>query len=447
MKQFSIPEDVSFILNRIHQAGEEAYIVGGCVRDLLLKVEPNDWDITTSAPPEIIKEMFSRTIDTGLEHGTVTVMIGKEGYEVTTYRIDGKYEDHRRPKDVEFTRNLSDDLLRRDFTINAMAYNEEEGIIDEYHGAKDLDNGIIRCVGNPRDRFSEDALRMLRAIRFGAKLGFVIEEETYEAMKELSPLITHVSAERINVELTKTLISKEPDRIKELVNTGLIDYVIPEFREIVGVEQHNPYHRFTVDEHTYECLKFVEPIAALRWTVYLHDLGKGQTRSTDDNGIDHFYGHPALSAKMAKSIMKRLKFDNKTIDKVHKLVLFHDDRFEITKKNVRKAVHRIGTDNFSEFLKVKYADINGQNLDYKEKHIQQVEEIRDLFKTILADKECLTIKDLAVNGNDIIHLGVKNGKVIGTVLNKLLEIVLETPELNNKEVLKKLALKALKELE
>ncbi len=441
MKKFDVPKDVKYILARIHEANEEAYIVGGCVRDLLLGIEPSDWDVTTSATPERVKKLFDRTIDTGLSHGTVTVMINKENYEVTTYRIDGKYEDYRRPKDVLFTRNLKEDLLRRDFTINAMAYNENEGVIDMYSGLEDLNHKVIRCVGNANDRFREDALRMLRAIRFSAKLGFDIENETYQAISKLAHLIKHISLERVNIELTKTLVSIDPEKMRELVNTGLIQYIIPEFMNIVDMDQNNPYHRFTVDEHSYECIKNIPPIPALRWTMYLHDLGKSETKTTDEKGIDHFYKHPINSERLARVILKRLKFDNRTIDKVSILVKYHDDRFLVTKKSVRKAINRIGIDNFEDFLLVKESDIKGQSFEFMDKHLLELKQIKELYQSIIKDGECLEIKDLTINGNDIIKLGVKNGKEVGVILNRLLEMVLEEPSLNTKENLSKLTIK------
>ena len=435
MQTINVPNDVLEILNLIHEAGEEAYVVGGCVRDALLGVKPHDWDITTSATPQKVKALFRRTVDTGLSHGTITVLVHDEGYEVTTYRVDGKYEDYRRPKEVTFTRSLAEDLLRRDFTINAMAYNHEEGVIDLYNGRGDLEAGIIRCVGTAWDRFNEDALRMLRAIRFSAKLDFEIEESTYKAMKELSHLIQHVSAERINVELTKTLISPNPSKIKELVDVGLIEYIIPEFSQLVNLEQNNPYHKYSVDNHIYESLNYIAPVAHLRWAMYLHDIGKGFTKTTDDNGIDHFYKHQIISEQIAGKTMKALKFDNKTYDRVLKLIRFHDDRFSISKKSVRKAISRIGLAYFDDLLLIKEADIKSQHHDYEEENLGKLKEIIDFYEEILEDNECLSIKDLAINGNDVKLAGITDGKLIGETLKYLLEKVLEDPEVNNKEKL------------
>ncbi len=435
MKIINVPIDVQDILNLIHDSGEEAYVVGGCVRDALLGVEPHDWDITTSATPKQVKALFKRTVDTGLSHGTVTVLINDEGYEVTTYRVDGKYEDYRRPKDVTFTRSLSEDLLRRDFTINSMAYNEQEGIIDLYNGQKDLERHIIRCVGTPWDRFNEDALRMLRAIRFSAKLGFEIEEQTYKAIKELAHLIQFVSAERIQIELTKTLMSQNPGKIKEIASCGLVQFIIPEFESVIGLEQNNPYHKFSVDNHIYESLAFIEAEPHLRWTMYLHDIGKGFTKTTDEKGVDHFYTHPSVSEKIALKTLRHLKFDNKTLDKVTKLIRFHDHRFKSDKKSVRKAISRIGALYFEDLLLIKEADIRSQHDDYEEENLGKLQAIRECYKQILEDNECLTIKDLAVNGHDLQSLGITEGKKIGESLNYLLDKVLENQELNKKDTL------------
>jgi len=438
MIKFELPKDVQFILNRLHDAGEEAYVVGGCVRDMLLECEPYDWDITTSATPEYVKSLFNKTIDTGISHGTVTVLVNNEGYEVTTYRVDGIYEDYRRPKEVMFTRSLSEDLLRRDFTINAMAYNENEGIIDLYEGVNDLEHKIIRCVGEASERFNEDALRMLRAVRFSAKLGFKIEEKTYTAIKTYAHLIQHVSAERIQVEMTKILISDYPEKIKELSICGLIDFIIPDFKAVIGLVQNNPYHKFTVDDHIYNSLRFVPNLVHLRWTMYLHDTGKGFTRTTDENGIHHFYGHQKVSEEIAKKALKSLKFDNKTYNQVTKLIRFHDDRFNTTKKAVRKAVSRIGIDYFDDLLLIKEADIKSQHHSFEVGNLAKLKEIRLLYEEILEDDECLSVKDLSINGNDLLELGVLEGKDIGRTLKMLLERVLEQPELNNRETLLKI---------
>jgi len=435
MVEFNIPKGALNILKVLHDAHEEAYIVGGCVRDIVLGAIPYDWDITTSATPDKVKALFKRTIDTGIEHGTVTVMIQNIGYEVTTYRIDGDYEDFRHPKDVQFSSQLSEDLLRRDFTINAMAYNPYVGIVDLYGGLQDLEAKSIRCVGNPYDRFNEDALRMLRAIRFSAKLGFEIEPTTYQAITDLAHNIVHVSAERIQIEMTKTLISNQPEKIREMVNCHLIDHIFPEFKTIVGLTQHNPYHRKTVDEHIYESLTYVNPTPILRWTMYLHDIGKGFTKTTDEEGRDHFYGHQRISSEIANKLLKKLHFDNRTIEDVTKFVLIHDEKPQLTERSIRLSVSKIGIDYYNDYLDIREADIRSQSYEYMEEHLKETVLIREIFMHIKETQQCLTIKELAVNGRDIISLGIENGKIIGEILQRLLEFVLDEPKNNVKEVL------------
>lgn len=433
--KFLMNEAVQTILKKLHNSGHEAYIVGGCVRDMILGQTPHDIDITTSAEPLEVKAIFSKTIDTGLQHGTVTVIMDGEGYEVTTYRIDGTYLDNRRPESVEFTKSLSEDLKRRDFTINAMAYSDEDGVVDLYGGVEDLDKGLIRCVGQPRERFTEDALRMLRAIRFAARFGFEIDPKTEEAIVDLGHLINNISAERIHMELSKTLTSPNPTYIERLVTYELLEHVLPEFQPNVGLEQNHPYHVYSVDQHTYKCLNYVEADEALRWAIYLHDIGKGYKKTTDDQGIDHFHGHPKVSVELSRTILNRLKFDNKTKDKILKLIDYHDYRFKATPKSVRKAVAKIGSDLFDDYLKVQYADIHGQAPDKLAVRVHDLEAKRNYFQEMLDLNQCTTVKDLKVNGSDLIKLGIKPGKEIGQILEKLLEEVIERPTMNTKEAL------------
>ncbi len=430
-----IPNNVEKVLEKLHNAGFEAYIVGGCVRDMLLDIEPHDWDITTSAEPLEVKGLFERTIDTGIEHGTVMVMMDKEGYEVTTYRLDGEYTDHRRPDSVDFTKSLTEDLKRRDFTINAMAYNKEDGVVDLFDGQKDLEKGIIRCVGVAKERFTEDALRMLRAIRFAARFGFVIDLETEDAVKSLANLIESVSAERIHMELTKTLCAKHPETIELLATYGLMEYVMPEFKPNVGLVQNHPYHIYPVDQHTYECLKNIEAEEGLRWAIYLHDIGKGYTKTTDDQGIDHFYGHPKISVELSDTILSRLKFDNKTRKRILQLIETHDYRFKANLKSVRKAMAKMGTELFPQYIAVQRADVLGQNPDKGPERIEDLKTKETLFKEVLDLNQCVTIKDLAVSGKTIIGMGVSKGELIGEVLNHLLTYVLEVPENNETSLL------------
>lgn len=428
-----IPEKVSSILKALQDNGYEAYVVGGCVRDSLLGIIPSDWDITTSALPNDIKRIFNKTVDTGLKHGTVTVLINKEPFEVTTYRIDGEYQDNRRPKEVEFTSEIELDLKRRDFTINAMAYSDKNGIVDLFNGIKDLNNRIIKCVGDANERFSEDALRMLRAIRFSAQLGFEIHKETEKAIKENAELINNVSAERIKVEITKTLISNNPKKIEVLYSLGLMEYVMPEFIPCIGLKQNNPYHIYNVDKHIYTSLANIEAEESLRWTMYLHDIGKGYTRTTDDKGIDHFHGHVKVSLKYSKTILNRLKFDNKTKDKVLKLIEYHDYRIEDNIKSVRKAINKVGQELFEDYIKVQKADVLSQNPEFLDERIDKLNHILDIYNKVKEEGQCTTLKELAITGSDLMDIGYKQGTIIGITLNKLLSYVLDDPSRNNKK--------------
>ena len=303
-----LPQDVITIIDRLESCGHEAYAVGGCVRDSILGKEPADWDITTSASPQEVKDLFSHTIDTGIAHGTVTIMCGKTGYEVTTYRIDGEYKDGRHPESVAFTNLLSEDLKRRDFTINAMAYNDSQGLVDLFDGVGDLKRGLIRCVGCASERFSEDALRMLRAVRFAAQLGFTIERQTYEAICTLASTIAKVSTERIMVELVKLLTSDHPEEMRAVYESGLSRVFLPEFDAMMQTPQHTIHHQYSVGEHTIHAIMGVPPDRILRMTMLFHDIGKPQCRTTDADGIDHFHGHPEVGAEMTGQILHRLKF-------------------------------------------------------------------------------------------------------------------------------------------
>ncbi len=436
--RIELPEKVERIIETIEGAGYEAYAVGGCVRDSILGRVPDDWDITTSAKPEQVKELFRRTIDTGIQHGTVTVMLDKEGFEVTTYRIDGEYEDGRHPKSVIFTSNLVEDLKRRDFTINAMAYNHRVGLVDVFGGIQDIEAGVIRCVGNPKERFGEDALRLMRAVRFSAQLGYAIEAQTVEAIREMAGHLTHISAERIQTELVKLLVSPHPDYLGVCCETGIMQVILPEFQKCVETEQNNPHHCYTVGEHILHSLLHVEPDKVLRLTMLLHDIGKPETKTTDAKGIDHFHGHAAISEDMAKRILRRLKFDNDTIYKVSKLVYYHDYNIETSPKSVRRAVNKIGEDIFPHLFAVKRADALAQSEYQREEKLDKLKEIQRIYQEITEAQECVSLRTLAVTGRDLIDAGMKPGKELGAVLQQLLEIVLENPEKNTKEELLKM---------
>ncbi len=432
-----MPKAVKEIIATLQQNNYEAYAVGGCVRDSILGREPNDWDITTSASPEEVKALFHRTIDTGIEHGTVTVMVDKIGYEVTTYRIDGKYEDGRHPKEVTFTRNLKEDLLRRDFTINAMAYNDTDGLVDIFGGLEDIERKVIRCVGDPRARFTEDALRLMRAIRFAAQLGYTIEEETRQAMKEIASNLTKISAERIQVELIKTVVSPHPSMLKDAYELGLTKYFMPEFDLAMETKQNNKHHMYTVGEHSLVAMENVRADKVLRLTMLMHDFGKPLCITTDEKGVDHYYGHPVKSEKIAEEIMHRLKFDNDTIRKVCVLIRHHDERIVPGIKYMRRAVARIGEEAFPILFEVQAADIAAQSNYKKEIKLETLEANRKDYEEVRMLKQCVSKATLAVSGKDLIDCGMKPGKEIGRVLEEMLKDVIEEPAHNNKEYLLK----------
>ncbi len=435
----SMPEKVKEIIGTLRAAGFEAWAVGGCVRDSLLGREPEDWDITTSSTPEQTKELFSRTFDTGIQHGTVTVLLDGEGFEVTTYRIDGAYEDSRHPKEVTFTRNLKDDLLRRDFTINAMAYSDEEGLVDIFGGMEDLERGVIRCVGNARERFSEDALRILRGVRFAAQLGFRLEEETREGMEALAPTLQKISAERIQTELLKILLSGRPDMLRTAWELGITAWFLPEFDRIMDTSQETPHHMYTVGEHTLHALLNVRPDRVLRLAMLFHDMGKPDLKTVDEEGVAHFKKHALRSEEIARDVMRRLKFDNETQRKVAVLVRYHDYRMPVQGKYVRRAMNRIGLDLFPLYLEVRRADVLAQSTYLREEKLADIDGVEALYRQSLARQECVTLKDLAVNGRDLIEAGFRPGKELGVVLESLLEAVIEDPQLNEKSRLLELA--------
>lgn len=430
-----IPEQVSTILAKLQESGYEAYIVGGCVRDALLGREPNDWDITTSALPMDVKRIFVKTVDTGLQHGTVTVLAGGKGYEVTTYRVDGVYEDGRHPKAVTFTPSLREDLQRRDFTINAMAYREPGVLVDLFGGQKDLADGVIRAVGDPVQRFSEDALRILRAIRFSAQLGYRIEDETLRAASELAVNLRKISAERIRVELEKTITSDHPALLRTAYEAGITAMFLPEFDQCMETRQNNPHHCYTVGEHILKSMELIRNDRILRLTMLLHDVGKPACLTTDEQGIDHFYGHQEVSASMAQAILKRLKYDNDTIRKVVKLVRCHDMQIRLTAPAVRKAVVKIGEDLFPLFLEVKQADLLAQSTYQREDKQVILDEVKRLYAQIIDRGDCLNLKHLAVNGSDLVRMGVRPGREVGDILARMLNDVLDVPSHNDKDYL------------
>ena len=443
--QITLPSDVSRIIETLKDAGYDAYAVGGCVRDSVLGRVPKDWDITTSAKPEEVKELFKRTVDTGIQHGTVTVMFGKEGYEVTTYRIDGSYEDSRHPKQVSFTNDLKEDLRRRDFTINAMAYNDVTGIVDEFDGITCIKNKIIKAVGNAEERLSEDALRIMRAVRFSAELDYEIDEETKDAIRKLSGNLTNISAERIYTELNKLLISNNPDRLRDAYELGVTKVIMPEFDTMMDEKQNTKHHMYTVGEHTLQALIYSaknsddlskKDIRIIRWALLFHDLGKPSSRIIDEvTGDDHFYNHPEKSVEIATDIMKRLKFDNDTIGRVKTLVKYHDYRPKLTENSVRKALVKIGVENMPLLFCIKRADTHAQSMYQREEKLNDINTFEEYYRQILDKGDCLSLKDLKINGSDLMNIGVQKGPRIGEILKKLFEHVLDYPEDNEREIL------------
>jgi tRNA nucleotidyltransferase (CCA-adding enzyme) len=455
--EFWIPEKVNDIIEELMHHGYEAYAVGGCVRDMILGREPEDWDITTSAKPLEVKRIFRRTVDTGIQHGTVTVLIDKDHFEVTTYRLDGEYEDNRHPKEVSFTSSLAEDLKRRDFTINAMAYNPKEGLIDLFGGLEDLNRGLIRCVGSAQERFDEDALRILRAVRFTAQLGFQIEDHTLEAVRAKVEHLNNISAERIRVELTKLLLSDHPDRLRDLYNTGITGVVLPEFDAMMLTEQKNIHHSYSVGEHTIRAVAEVAgPLeerrfmnrerTILRWTMLLHDIEKPGTISMGKDGQNHFYGHQEKGAITAKNILKRLKFDNDTLEAVVHLIRWHDYRFVLTPAGMRRAASKIGKEYMELLFEVNRADTSAKNPERTAEKFEKLETARHLYQEIVNHGDCVNLKELNINGNDLIAVGLKPGRELGDMLNRLLSEIIEEPELNQRDKLLSMATEMIQEL-
>lgn len=438
-KSFSIeiPKSVRIIIDILENNGFEAFAVGGCVRDTILNRNPQDWDITTSALPNQVKALFHRTLDTGIKHGTVTVMINRVGYEVTTYRIDGEYNDSRHPESVEFTSDLIEDLKRRDFTINAMAYNPKVGIVDAFDGVSDIQNKIIRCVGNPEERFGEDALRILRAVRFSAQLGFDIDDNTMEAMHKLSSDLKNISAERIQTELEKLIMSNNPDKLITAYNAGITKVILPEFDRMMECSQNTPYHKYNVGEHTIKVMENIPQDRLMRWTALLHDVAKPASMVIDKkNGRTHFKGHAEAGSEMAVNIMRRLKMDNKTIKTAARLISCHDDRpveNGCTPEAVRRSVHKIGKDIYGQYLQMVDADFQGKS-DYGKEHgYDDYLYVCGQFDEIMKNNIATSSKEIDISGKDLIALGSPTGSIIGDILDELLEMVLINPEANTHE--------------
>lgn len=437
MTGMELPKKIEYVLARYHGAGYEAYAVGGCVRDALLGREPHDWDICTAALPDETHALFSEgdVRDTGLRHGTVTLVIDHEPVEITTFRVDGAYSDSRHPDSVRFTKSVSDDLRRRDFTINAMAYSAEAGLVDPYGGEEDLRKGVIRCVGMPEERFSEDALRILRAMRFSARLGFPVESGTARAMRTLAPRLRDIAPERVKDELEGMLTGAEAASVL-LGYSDVLGVVIPEILPCVGFDQMNPYHLYDVWEHTVCSVAAIPPDPILRWTMLMHDLGKPPCFSEKGEGRrGHFYGHGSVSASMAGAIMERLRFSGEEKSVICELIDNHDRFIAPNKRSIRRELHRVGKAQFDRSLLVRIADIHAQNPAYAPPRLAEIAEIRRMADEIIAAEECLSLADLAVNGGDLLAIGYRPGPALGAELDRLLSLVLDDPGKNDKSTL------------
>ena len=426
------PVGVQEILRALEQNGYEACLVGGCVRDLLMGKVPVDWDITTSALPKEVLTLFPAAIPTGLPHGTVTVKSHGESFEVTTFRADGNYADHRHPDAVRFTDSLREDLARRDFTVNAMAMDLQGRLYDFYGGQDDLYAGILRCVGEPDRRLCEDALRIMRALRFAATLGFSVDAETEKCLHEHRRELSQIAVERITVEMTKLLCGENAAEVL-LQYPDIIGVFLPEILPCVGLEQHNPHHCYDVWEHTAHSVAAIAPEPILRWAMLLHDLGKGRTFSMDEQGVGHFYGHGKASVALAEGITARLRFSNERKTRVIELVDWHDRDVPRTEKSIRRCLYHLGEEGVRQLIAVKRADNAAQHPAYQGRSVE-MDKAERILQEILDTEACFSLRQLAVNGNDLLALGLR-GKAVGEALHFLLEQVMDGKVVNEKEAL------------
>ena len=431
-----MPKNVDIAINLLQSAGFEAYAVGGCVRDSLLGKTPNDWDITTSAKPEDMKSVFAEfhCIDTGIKHGTVTVVIDGEPLEITTFRLDGEYEDNRHPKSVTFTSNLGADLGRRDFTVNAMAYSKKAGTVDLFGGQNDLKNKIIRCVGDPDRRFNEDALRILRALRFASALDFEIEEKTAQSLLKNRALLGNISEERIAKELLKLVCGKGAKRILTDFAPVLFE-ILPELQPMYKNSHDNPHHCYDIYEHTLIAVESIDPEPTLRFAMLLHDCGKPAVKKFDENGVAHFYGHQRISAEISAQILARLKVSNKFRDEILFLVSNHDrwELYENTEKMPRY-LSKFGLDGVLNLLKVMRADVLAQSPEYRYR-LDQIADAEEIAKNLAAQKPCLSLSELQINGRTLMDIGIPQGRKLGAVLAQLLDEVIDGVTKNTQEAL------------
>ena len=439
--KINLPDDVQEIMSVIKEYGATSYVVGGCVRDSILGKEPHDWDICTPALAcELLVEFEEKgykVIPTGLQHGTITVHLNGNNYEITTFRRDGEYSDGRHPDTVEFTSDLIYDLERRDFTINAMAYNSEEGLVDPFNGCWDIQNRIIRCVGNPDDRFQEDGLRILRALRFSCQLNFVIDETTENSMLDNKELINNVSMERINTEFIKIINAEYVFSFPFYSYNKIISQFIPEVVPMVSFDQHNPYHYLDVFAHSCQVLTICRIYNAdliTKLAAFFHDIGKPHCYQDDENGIRHFKGHGKVSADMTDVIMRRLKFDNDTREKVVQLVYYHDASFEVGKKYVRRWLNKMGVDQFKRLLVLRRADIMGQSELNRDERLQKLDSVNKCLEEVLAEKPAFSVKDLEIDGKDVMkYMLMDECPEVGYWLKHILNMVIDGQLQNNRE--------------
>jgi len=429
-----LSNSAKFVIDTLNENGYKAYAVGGAVRDSLLGKTPDDFDVTTDAAPVEVKKLFKKTFDTGIKHGTVTVLFDKEPIEVTTFRSDGEYKDNRKPETVTLVKDVEEDLSRRDFTINALCYNEKEGLIDLFGGSSDLNNKIIRAIGDPKKRFREDALRILRAVRFSAQLNFTIEENTKNAIKSCASLVKNLSVERIISEIDKIIMSDSPFHLKILYDLGVLEHIMPEMCKCFMQNQNTRWHIYDVGTHTLNVIKNSPKKLYLRYAALLHDWGKPYCLGKNKLGEDSFLNHAKVSLKLAEEFLTKYKFSNFNKDKILRLVKFHDLEILPEKKYVKRAINKVGDDIFLDLCALKRADCLSQNLKLTASRLSYIDELERLYSEIKENKEGISLKDLNVNGNDLIALGYE-GKKIGEILLFLLENIIEKPEDNEKETL------------
>lgn len=431
-----LPGGARTILERFRAAGYEAYVVGGCVRDALLGRQPKDWDICTSAMPEETAALFEDCSlhKTGIQHGTVLIVLEGQGYEVTTYRVDGAYADHRHPEEVTFVRSLREDLARRDFTINAMAWNPWEGLVDCFGGQEDLKQGMIRCVGDPDRRFQEDGLRILRALRFAARYGFSLEEKTAMALRQRAGLLEAISHERIFAELVGILTAPG---VKQILRDyrEVFAVILPEIVPMFDHPQYNYHHCYDVWEHTLHAVGVVEPTVALRLTMLLHDSGKPRCFTRDTRGVGHFHGHPLESVHIARGILNRLRCDHQLRDNVLKLIEWHDKVRIFTRKSVHKMLAALGPEQSRQLFQVMRADTMAQNPATRPEKLAGLARGEALLEELIGENACCTLRQLAVKGNDLMAEGEVPGKRLGKLLEELLTAVVEERVENDREAL------------